>query len=292
MMMETFVQQLMAGLSTGGIYACLALALVMIYQATHHVNFAQGEMAMFSTFIAWALIQAGLPYWVAFGATVVISFGMGAVLEFAVIRPLHKAPELSVVVVFIGLLMVFHSLAGWIFGTQIKEFPSPFPKDAWFGGSMMSPHQVGTIFVAMCIVALLFTFFRFTTLGLTMRAAAQNPGSSRLLGIRVGRMLMLGWGLAGAIGAVAGMMVAPVVFLDPGMMTGVLIYAFAGALIGGIDNPVGAILGGFLVGVLENLIGTYIVGTELKLSVALVLIIVVLVVRPAGLLGRHIVQRV
>jgi branched-chain amino acid transport system permease protein len=125
-----------------------------------------------------------------------------------------------------------------------------------------------------------------------MRAAAQNPGSSRLLGVRVGRMLMLGWGLAGAIGAVAGMMVAPVVFLDPGMMTGVLIYAFAGALIGGIDNPVGAILGGFLVGVLENLIGTYIVGTELKLSVALVLIIVVLVVRPAGLLGRRIVQRV
>jgi branched-chain amino acid transport system permease protein len=291
-MMETFIQQLMAGLSTGGIYACLALALVMIYQATHHVNFAQGEMAMFSTFIAWALIQAGLPYWVAFGATVVFSFGMGALLEFAVIRPLHRAPELSVVVVFIGLLMVFHSVAGWIFGTQIKEFPSPFPKDAWFGGRLMSPHQVGTIFVAMCIVALLFTFFRFTTLGLTMRAAAQNPGSSRLLGVHVGRMLMLGWGLAGAIGAVAGMMVAPSVFLDPGMMSGVLIYAFAGALIGGIDNPVGAILGGFLVGVLENLIGTYVVGTELKLSVALVLIVGVLVVKPAGLLGRRIVQRV
>ncbi len=290
--METFIQQLMAGLSTGGIYACLALALVMIYQATHHVNFAQGEMAMFSTFIAWALIQAGLPYWVAFGATVVFSFGMGALLEFAVIRPLHRAPELSVVVVFIGLLMVFHSVAGWIFGTQIKEFPSPFPKDAWFGGRLMSPHQVGTIFVAMCIVALLFTFFRFTTLGLTMRAAAQNPGSSRLLGVHVGRMLMLGWGLAGAIGAVAGMMVAPSVFLDPGMMSGVLIYAFAGALIGGIDNPVGAILGGFLVGVLENLIGTYVVGTELKLSVALVLIVGVLVVKPAGLLGRRIVQRV
>jgi branched-chain amino acid transport system permease protein len=285
--METFIQQLVSGVSTGGIYACLALALVMIYQATHHVNFAQGEMAMFSTFIAWVMIEAGMPYWVAFGATILISFLMGAVLEFAVIRPLHKAPELSVVVVFIGLLMVFHSLAGWIFGTQIKVFPSPFPKDAWFGGRYMSPHQVGTIFVALCIVALLFTFFRFTTLGLTMRAAAQNPGSSRLLGVNVGRMLMLGWGLAGAIGAIAGMMVAPVVYLDPGMM-----YAFAGALIGGIDNPVGAILGGFLVGVLENLIGTYVVGTELKLSVALVLIIVVLVVRPAGLLGRQIVQRV
>ena len=156
----------------------------------------------------------------------------------------------------------------------------------------MSPHQVGTIFVALCIVSALFTFFQHTTLGLTMRAAAQNPGSSRLLGIHVGRMLMLGWGLAGAIGAVAGMMVAPVVFLDPGMMTGVLIYAFAGALIGGIDSPLGAIVGGFLVGVLENLLGTYVVGTDLKLTVALVLIVGVLVVRPAGLLGRRTVQRV
>ncbi|VWB23490.1 inner-membrane translocator [Burkholderia aenigmatica] len=290
--MESFIQQLVTGLSTGGIYACLALALVMIYQATHQVNFAQGEMAMFSTFIAWALIQAGVPYWGAFFLTIVLSFAMGAALEFIVIRPLHKAPELSVVVVFIGLLVIFHSLAGWLFGSQIKAFPSPFPKDAWFGSELMSAHQVGTIFVALCIVAALFTFFRFTTLGLAMRAAAQNPGSSRLLGIRVGRMLMLGWGLAGAIGAVAGMMVAPVVFLDPSMMSGVLIYAFAGALIGGIDNPVGAVIGGFLVGVLENLIGTYVVGTELKLSVALVLIVVVLIVRPAGLMGRRIVQRV
>jgi len=289
---EIFLQQLVAGLATGGIYACVALALVMIYQATHHVNFAQGEMAMFSTFLAWALIQAGLPYWVAFFATVVLSFALGAAVEFAIIRPLHKAPELSVVVVFIGLLVIFHSIAGWIFGTQIKEFPSPFAKDAWYGGKLMSPHQVGTIFMALCLVAALFTFFRYTTLGLTMRAAAQNPGSSRLLGIHVGRMLMLGWGLAAAIGAVAGMMVAPVVFLDPSMMIGVLIYAFAGALIGGIDNPVGAVIGGFLVGVLENLIGTYVVGTELKLSVALVLIVGVLVVRPAGLMGRRIVQRV
>ena len=290
--METLIQQVMVGLASGGIYACLALALVMIYQATHHVNFAQGEMAMFSTFLAWTLMQAGLGYWTAFFATVVVSFVASAALEFAVVRPLHKAPELSVVAVFIGLLVIFHSVAGWIFGTEIREFPSPFPKDAWFGGSLMSPHQVGTIFVALCIVAALFAFFQRTTLGLTMRAAAQNPGSSRLLGIRVGRMLMLGWGLAGAIGAVAGMMVAPVVFLDPGMMTGVLIYAFAGALIGGIDNPVGAIVGGFLVGVLENLLGTYVVGTDLKLTVALVLIVGVLVVRPAGLLGRRTVLRV
>jgi branched-chain amino acid transport system permease protein len=290
--MEIFLQQLISGLTTGGIYACVALALVMIYQATHHVNFAQGEMAMFSTFLAWAMIQAGFPYWVAFFATILVSFVMGAVVEFAVIRPLHRAPELSVVVVFIGLLVIFHSIAGWIFGTQIKEFPSPFSKDAWYVSNLMSAHQVGTIFVALCLVAALFSFFRFTTLGLTMRAAAQNPASSRLLGINVGRLLMLGWGLAAAIGAVAGMMVAPVVYLDPSMMVGVLIYAFAGALIGGIDNPLGAVVGGFLVGVLENLIGTYVVGTELKLSVALVLIVGVLIVRPAGLFGRRIVQRV
>jgi branched-chain amino acid transport system permease protein len=290
--MDAFLHQLLAGLATGGIYASVALALVMIYQATHHINFAQGEMAMFSTFIAWSLIQAGLPYWGAFVVTVVLSFVLAAVVEFTVIRPMHDKPVLSVVVVFIGLLVIFHSLAGWLFGYTIKQFPSPFPSDAWFGSAMMSAHEVGAIFVTLCVVALLFSFFRFTPLGLAMRAAAQNAASSRLVGINVGRMLMLGWGLAGAIGAVAGMMVAPVVFLDPHMMTGVLLYAFAGALIGGIDSPVGAVLGGFIVGVLENLVGTYVVGTELKLSVALVLIIGVLIVKPSGLMGRTIVTRV
>jgi len=290
--MNEFLHQMLAGLATGGIYASVALALVMIYQATHHINFAQGEMAMFSTFVAWALIDAGLPYWGAFALTVLLSFVVAAAVEFVVIRPMHRAPELSVVVVFIGLLVIFHSLAGWLFGYTIKPFPSPFPRDAWYGSTLMSAHEVGAIVVALLMVALLFSLFRFTRVGLALRAAAQNPVSSRLVGISVGRMLMLGWGLAGAIGAVAGMMVAPVVFLDPNMMSGVLLYAFAGALIGGIDNPVGAVLGGFIVGVLENLIGTYVVGTELKLSVALALIIGVLIVRPQGLLGRRVVTRV
>ena len=290
--MQEFLHQVLAGLATGGIYACVALALVMIYQATQHINFAQGEMAMFSTFLAWMFINAGMPYWAAFALTVVLSFVIGAVVEFAVIRPLHIAPELSIVVVFIGLMVIFHSLAGWIFGYTIKPFPSPFPSDAWFASPLMSAHEVGTIFVALVMVALLFSFFKLTPLGLAMRAAAQNPASSRLVGIRVGRMLMLGWGLAGAIGAVAGMMVAPVVFLDPTMMTGVLIYAFAGALIGGIDNPIGAVVGGLLVGVLENIMGTYVVGSELKLVVALIVIIAVLIVRPSGLFGRKLVTRV
>ncbi|CAN7772187.1 branched-chain amino acid ABC transporter permease [Variovorax sp. LjRoot84] len=290
--MDAFLHQMLAGLATGGIYASVALALVMIYQATHHINFAQGEMAMFSTFIAWSLMQAGLSYWVAFASTVVLSFVLAAVVEFTVIRPMHDKPALSVVVVFIGLLVIFHSLAGWLFGYTIKQFPSPFPSDAWFGSAMMSAHEMGAIGITLLVVLLLFGFFRFTPLGLAMRAAAQNAASSRLVGINVGRMLMLGWGLAGAIGAVAGMMVAPVVFLDPHMMTGVLLYAFAGALIGGIDSPVGAVLGGFIVGVLENLIGTYVVGTELKLSVALVLIVGVLIVKPSGLMGRKLVTRV
>jgi branched-chain amino acid transport system permease protein len=290
--MEAFLHQLLSGLATGGIYASIALALVMIYQSTHHVNFAQGEMAMFSTFIAWALIDAGMPYWGAFALTVVLSFGMGALVEVAVIRPVRNAPMLSVVVVFIGLLVIFHSVAGWLFGYTIKQFPSPFPGDAWYGSTYMSAHEVGAIAVTLAVMIVLFLFFRFTSLGLAMRAAAQNPVSSRLVGVNVNFMLMLGWGLACAIGAVGGMMVAPVVFLDPHMMTGVLIYAFAGALIGGIDNPAGAVLGGFIVGVLENLIGTYVVGTELKLSVALILIVGVLIVRPSGLLGKTIVTKV
>lgn len=290
--MEAFLHQFLSGLATGGIYASVALALVMIYQSTHHVNFAQGEMAMFSTYIAWMLIQAGVPYWLAFGATVALSFVLGALIELAVIRPVRNAPVLSVVVVFIGLMVIFHSLAGWLFGFTIKQFPSPFPSDAWFGSTFMSAHEVGAIAVTLVVMAVLFMFFRFTSLGLAMRAAAQNPVSSRLVGVNVSRMLMLGWGLAGAVGSIGGMMVAPTVFLDPHMMGGVLIYAFAGALIGGIDNPAGAVLGGFIVGVLENLIGTYVVGTELKLSVALVLIVGVLVVRPSGLLGKTIVTKV
>jgi branched-chain amino acid transport system permease protein len=289
--MEAFLHQILSGLATGGIYAAIALSLVMIYQATHHINFAQGEMAMFSTYLAWMMIDAGLPYWVAFAATVAISFVLGVLIERIVIRPVEHAPVLSVVIVFIALLVILNSLAGWIFSYTIKTFPSPF---AWEGSQngYLSPHELGTIGVTLVVLAALFVFFRFTSLGLAMRAAAQNPVSSRLSGIRVGWMLALGWGLAAAIGAIAGMMIAPVVYLDPNMMAGVMLYAFAAALLGGIDNPFGAVVGGFVVGVVENLAGAYVVGTELKLTVALALIIGVLLFRPTGLFGRRYVTRV
>jgi branched-chain amino acid transport system permease protein len=288
--MDLFLHQILSGLATGGIYASVALALVMIYQATHLVNFAQGQMAMFTTYLAWALLQAGVPYWGAFAITVVGAFVLGVAIERIVIRPVENSPILAVVIVFIALLVIFNSVAGWIFSYTIKPFPSPFPAEPLFGNSYVSSHELGSTAITLVVLLLLFAFFRFTPLGLAMRAAAQNPVSSRLVGIRVGWMLALGWGLAAAIGAVAGMMVAPTVFLEPNMMGGILLYAFAGALLGGIDSPGGAVLGGFIVGVLENVVGAY-VGTELKLTLALVVIIGVLVVRPSGMFGKvHVVR--
>jgi branched-chain amino acid transport system permease protein len=289
--MDPLIHQVLSGLATGGIYASVALALVMIYQATHLVNFAQGELAMFATYLAWALIQAGLPYWAAFFITVVSAFVGGVAIERLIVRPVENAPILAVVIVFIALLVIVNSLAGWIFTYTIKPFPSPFPSQPLFGNSYVSSHELGSTAITLIVLLLLFVFFRYTPLGLAMRAAAQNPESSRLVGIRVGWMLALGWGLAAAIGAIAGMMVAPTVFLEPNMMGGILLYAFAAALLGGIDSPGGAVLGGFIVGVLENVVGAY-VGTELRLTVALVLIIGVLVVRPSGLFGKIHVSRV
>ena len=290
--MDAVIFQVLAGLATGGIYASLALALVMIYQATHLVNFAQGEMAMFSTYIAWSLINAGMPYWPAFLLTVGIAFILGIFIERIVIRPVENAPVLVVVAVFIGLLVILNSLAGWIYTYTIKSFPSPFPAEPLFGIRYMSAHQLGAIGVTLAVLAVLYVFFRFTPAGLAMRAAAQNPVSSRLVGIRVGWMLALGWGLAAAVGAVAGMMIAPIVYLDPNMMSGILLYAFAAALLGGIDSPGGAVLGGFVVGVLENVLGAFVIGNELKLSVALALIIGVLLVKPSGFFGKVHVTRV
>src|SRR5258708_1542529 len=201
--MSTFFHQVLSGLATGGIYASIALALVMIHQATHLVNFAQGEMAMFSTYLAWAMIDAGMPYWGSFPLTIVLSLIGGIVIERVIIRPMENAPVLASVIVFIGLLVIFNSVAGWIFTYTIKSFPSPFPAEPLWGNSYISTHDLGAIGITLVVLVLLFAFFRYTPLGLAMRAAAENKVSSRLVGIRVGWMLALGWGLAAAIGAVA-----------------------------------------------------------------------------------------
>ena len=289
--MQGVLHQVLSGIANGGIYASVALALVMIYQATHHVNFAQGEMATFSTYISLTLINAGFPYWAAFFITIGVSFVIGVLIERILLRPMHDAPVLSSVGVFIGLLLIVNSLSGWFFDYTIKTFPSPFPGHEMLGG-FVSGHELGSTVVTLIVLMAVYLFFRHTKLGLAMRAAAFNPASSRLVGVRVGWMLALGWGLAAAIGAIAGMMVAPIVFLDPNMMAGILLYAFAGALLGGIDSPLGAVLGGFAVGIIENLGGAYVVGTELKLTLALIIIVGVLLVKPSGLLGRAVFSRV
>jgi branched-chain amino acid transport system permease protein len=301
--MEQLIQQVAAGIANGAIYACLALALVMIFVSTDHINFAQGEMAMFSAFLCWQLMQWGLNFWIALPIVAALSFLIGMGIERVILRPLHNAPVLSVVVVFIGLLAIFHSLAGAIWSHTIKAVPSPFPNVTFPGSAYIGPHQLGMIAVVVLLLVGLFAFFQLTPLGLAMRAAAQNPTSARLAGISVDWMLALGWGLAAAIGAVAGMMVAPVVYLEPNMMASILLYGFAGALVGGISSPGGAVAGGFIVGVLENLVayfgnlleratGFYLIGNGEKLTVALIIVITVLTLKPSGLFGHVTVKRV
>jgi branched-chain amino acid transport system permease protein len=301
--MEQFFQQVASGLANGAIYALLALALVMIFVSTNHINFAQGEMAMFSAFVCWQLLNWNYPFWVALPATMLFSFIVGVLIERIILRPLHNAPLLSVVVVFIGLLAVFHSLAGAIWTHTIKPFPSPFPNVTFTGSNLIGPHHVGMVLVSVGMLVLLFCFFRFTPLGLAMRAAALNPMSARLVGINVDWMLALGWGLAATVGTVAGVLVAPVVYLEPNMMAGILLYGFAGALVGGISSPGGAVAGGFIVGVLENMVayfgnmleratGFYLIGNGEKLTVALLIVITVLTLKPSGIFGRVTVKRV
>jgi branched-chain amino acid transport system permease protein len=264
----------------------------MIYQAIDHFNFAQGEMAMFSTFVAWQLIAWGMPFWFAFLICLVLSFIGGMLIERIVFAPIHDAPVLSHIVVFIALTLIFNALAGFIWDFTIKEFPSPFPAKLPFETNLIGPHELGVVVITLFMLGLIYAFFRFTSVGLAMRAAAANPVSAALVGISVKKMLALGWGLAALVGAVAGMMIAPKVYLEPNMMLGILLYGFAGAVVGGLTSPGGAVVGGFLMGVLENLAGEYVIGSELKLTFALVVIVAVLLFKPAGLFGRVVVQRV
>jgi branched-chain amino acid transport system permease protein len=294
--MQTFFQTLTTGLSDGSIYGSLALALVLIYKATEVINFAQGEMAMFTTYIAWALMGHGASFrWWAFFATLAIAFGGGALLQQTVIRPLERASVLTAVMATIALLVILNGLAAWIWSPQLQFFPSPFPTSSWVvGGVHISKQDVGTFGVVMACVVVLWLFFRFTKLGLAMRAGALNPDAARLMGVRTSLLLALGWGFAAALGAVSGMMVAPTVFLTPNMMQAILIYAFAAAVLGGLESPVGAVAGGLGLGVLLNMLGQYVhpVTSELRLPVALGILLVVLLIRPAGLFGRVVVRRV
>jgi branched-chain amino acid transport system permease protein len=295
--MQQFFQQVVAGLADGAIYGSLALALVLIYRATHIVNFAQGEMGMFATYIAWALIaHHGFSYWPAFALTLAIAFVGGIGIQQVVIRPLGRAPELTVVMATIALLVILNGLASWIWGPEEKVLPNPFPNETWdIGGVKIPVQNVGVIAVVLACVLVLWAFFRFTKLGLALRASAVNPVTSRLHGVRVSWMLALGWGLASVLGTVSALLAAPSLYVfTPSFMLVILIYAFAAAVLGGIDSPVGAIVGGLALGVLINLLGTYVdfVTPELELPVALLILFTVVVFRPGGLFGQVVVRRV
>jgi branched-chain amino acid transport system permease protein len=296
--MAQFVQQVVAGLGDGAVYASLALALVLIYRATHVINFAQGEMGMFSTYIAWALMtHHGWSFWPAFFFTLGISFLGGVGIHQAAIRPLQRAGELTVVMATIAFLVMLSGLASWIWQPDEKLLASPLAGGTWSIGSVAIPQQsVYDLLVVLAFVVVLWVLFNFTKLGLALRASAVDPAASRLLGVRVPWMLSIGWGLAAVLSAVAGLLAASAQFVfTPTFMQVVIIYAFAAAVLGGIESPVGAVIGGLALGVGINLLGTYFPGQitpDMRLPVALAVLLLVLIFRPAGLLGHAIVRRV
>jgi branched-chain amino acid transport system permease protein len=293
-----FAQQVVAGLSSGGIYAMLALALVLIYRSTGVVNFAQGEMAMFSTFLAWTLVQHGVGYWGAAALTVLIAFAAGVGLERVLIQPVERAPALTIAIVTLGLFFLLNGAAFWIWSPEQKYLRSTFStRPVEVAGVSLSIQDLCVIAVAIATASLLALFFRYTKSGLAMRAVVANPESSRLLGVRVGWMLALGWGLAAALGAAAGLLTAPPSF-DQSFMQPVLLYAFAGAVLGGIDSTLGAVVGSLLLGVFLNVITSldtlgigWSISNDLRLPAALAVILLVLLVRPSGLFGRAQVGR-
>jgi branched-chain amino acid transport system permease protein len=292
--MAEFVQQLVDGIASGSIYGLVALSLVLIYRTTGIVNFAQGEMAMFSTFVAWGLVATGMPLVLALLITLVLALAGGMLIERVLIRPVEGANPLAMLIVTLGLLILLNSGAGWIWGFGNRSFPSVFGDGSVdLAGVRVDVESIGIVAVMLAVVGLLFLIFRRTKIGLAMRAVSMNPESSRLSGIPVGRTLMFGWGLAALVGAMAGALIAPRLFLDVNFMGGVLIYSFAAATLGGFDSPLGAVVGGWIIGVTETLAGYYVdfIGSDLKILVPLAIIFAVLLVRPSGLFGTQEVER-
>ena len=294
--MDLFFQRIVDGIADGTIYGAVALALVLIYRSTGLINFAQGEMAMFATFIIWWFVRPdrlGMPIGLALVCGAIFGFFMGAFVERVIMRPFESRDHLSQAMVTMGLFLGLNSLAAYLFSVEPQRLPSLFPSGGVHIGDVSIGWDVlGLIGVVLGLSLLLRLMFTYTRVGLAMRAATSNSVSAQLHGINVKRTLMIGWGLAGAVGAIAGGLLAPALFVSPTMMQAVLLYAFAAAVVGGLDSTFGAIVGGIVVGVTQHLAGGYLVGNELQLSSALALILLVLLIRPQGLFGRVRVERV
>jgi branched-chain amino acid transport system permease protein len=292
----TFAQLTVQGLALGSVYGILALALVLIYRATHVINFAQGELAMATTYIAWQLIQWGLSYWEAFFATLAIAFVLGTVLQVTLLRPVQHRSVIAAVIVTVGLFILIDGVVTWIWGSELKFIPPPFGTKTYdVGGVSISRLDLGIFAVVLISVLLVWALFRFTKLGLGMRAAALRPAAAAFVGVRVDRMLAIGWGLAAVLGAVAGLMAEPSqFFLSPPLMQSILVYAFAAAVLGGLESPAGAVVGGLVIGVSLSLVVQYVpkITTTLQTPVAFAVLIIVLLLKPSGLFGQRQVRRV
>ncbi|GAA2079002.1 branched-chain amino acid ABC transporter permease [Microbacterium hatanonis] len=293
--MGTFVQLVVDGLSIGSVYAALALAIVLVNQTTGLINFAQGGMAVLSAYIAWWFTGFGVPLIVAILLSVLVSFFMGAGIERWVMRRFERGDPDTAVVVTIGVLTLITGICGWLFTYNNQQFASLFSLDTIsILGASVSVRSLGTTLVIVAIMIALQGLFLGTKLGLALRAVAVNPQSASFSGLPVGRLLMVGWGLAAVLGAVAGALIAPQLTLTPGMMDNALVYALAAVILGGLSSPLGVVLAAWIIGVLENLAAVYVpfIGYDLKVAVPFVLIFVVLIVRPQGLFGRKAVVRV
>jgi branched-chain amino acid transport system permease protein len=291
---DIFAQQTVAGLALGAVFGSLALALVLIYRATEVINFAQGELATATTYIAYQLTLWGLSYWLSFFLTLLIAFALGAVIQIVVIRPIQHS-VIAVVIVTVGMFILIDGLVTWKWGADLKFMKAPFGNTVYHaGGVAFAQQDIGVLLVSILSVVLLWVLFQFTKLGLAMRAAALRPAAAALVGVRVNWMLAIGWGLAAVLGAVAGLMTEPTQFLQPTMMQAILLYAFAAAVLGGLESPVGAVVGGLALGVFLNLIGQYVgfATSELRLPIAFAVLLLVLLLKPNGLFGRKQVRRV
>ena len=290
-----FAQQTVAGLSQGAIYASLALALVLIYRATEVINFAQGEMAMATTFIAYQFTLWHITFWLAFFLTLVVAFVFGAVVYAVLIRPVQHRSVIALVIITVGLFILIDGVVTWIWGADLKFMKAPFGNTVYHaGGVAFSRQDIGVLAVSILSAVVLWLLFKFTKVGLGMRAAALRPAAASLVGVRVNWMLAFGWGLAATLGAVSGLMTEPTQFLQPTMMQAILLYAFAAAVLGGLESPAGAVVGGLALGVFLNLVGQYVgfATSELRLPIAFAVLLVVLLLKPTGLFGRKQVRRV
>lgn len=292
--MTSFLQNIIEGIANGAIYGTFALALVLIHQAARVVNFAQGEMATFCTFVGWQLHASGLPWPLAVVGCLVFAFILGGAVERVVIRRFRASSEQTLIIVTLGMFVAFNGLSNWFWTPDVRQVPSLFPGGSVdFAGLRVTYAVLGTLIVTTLVAVGLYLLLHKTRIGLRIRGVASNLPSSEMLGIRVNYVRMVGWALASALGALAGILVAPMVFLEQNMMFNVMIYAFAGAVLTGFHDPFRALLGAIVIGVTENLVATYVpfVGSDLKIVVALLLIFAVLVLRPQGLFGKAIAER-